>query len=45
MTTEIVAAIIIEELERIGMAGNIPPQEKFLDVYSQVINEGTKVTG
>ncbi len=44
MTTEIVAAIIIEELERIGMAGNIPPQEKFLDVYSQVINEGTKVT-
>lgn len=37
MTTEIVAAIIIEELERIGMAGNVPPDEKFLDVYSQVI--------
>lgn len=45
MTTEIVAAIIIEELERIGMAGNIPAQEKYLDVYSQVINESTKVTG
>ena len=40
MTTEIVAAIIIEELERIGMAGNVPKEEKYLDVYSQVlINE------
>lgn len=43
MTTEIVAAIIIEELERIGMAGNVPPQERFLDVYSQVI-AGTQTT-
>ncbi|MBR4718964.1 MAG: DUF4037 domain-containing protein [Lachnospiraceae bacterium] len=41
MTTEIVAGIIIEELERIGMAGNVPPQERFLDVYSQVINKST----
>ncbi len=37
MTTEIVAAIIIEELERIGMAGNVPKEEKFLDVYSRVL--------
>ena len=37
MTTEIVAAIIIEELEKIGMAGNVPKEEMFLDVYSQVI--------
>ena len=37
MTTEIVAAIIIEELERIGMAGNVPKEEKYLDVYSRVI--------
>ncbi|MCR5357571.1 MAG: DUF4037 domain-containing protein [Lachnospiraceae bacterium] len=37
MTTEIVASIIIEELERIGMAGGVPANEKYLDVYSQVI--------
>ncbi|MCR5421285.1 MAG: DUF4037 domain-containing protein [Lachnospiraceae bacterium] len=37
MTIEIVAAIIIEELEKIGMAGNVAPEEKYLDVYSQVL--------
>ena len=43
MTTEIVAAIIIEELEKIGMAGNVPPGEKYLDVYSRVIGNSTLV--
>ena len=43
MTTEIVAAIIIEELERIGMAGNVPKDEKFLDVYSQVLMNDDKI--
>ena len=42
MTTEIVAAIIIEELERIGMAGNIPKEEKFLDVYSRLLMNDDK---
>ena len=37
MTTEIVAAIIIEELDRIGMTGSVPKEEKFLDVYSQMM--------
>ena len=38
MTTEIVASIIVEELEKIGMAGGVPGSEKYLDVYSQVLN-------
>ncbi len=37
MTIEIVAAIIIEELQKIGMAENVPEDEKYLDVYSRVI--------
>ena len=37
MTTEIVAAIIIEELEKINMTGGVPKEEKYLDVYSQAI--------
>ena len=41
MTTEIVAAIIIEELERIGMAQGVPKEEKYLDVYSRVIYNET----
>ena len=39
MTIEIVAAIIIEELEKAGMTGNIPKEEKFLDVYSRMMIE------
>ncbi|MCR5507708.1 MAG: DUF4037 domain-containing protein [Lachnospiraceae bacterium] len=38
MTTEIVAAIIIEELEKIGMAGNVPKGETYLDVYSRLMD-------
>ena len=38
MTTEIVAAIIIEELNELGMAGGVPAEEKYLDVYSSVIS-------
>ncbi|HCM93029.1 MAG TPA: hypothetical protein DIS78_10745 [Lachnospiraceae bacterium] len=37
MTTEIVAAIIIEELEKLNMTGGVPKEEKFLDVYSRII--------
>ncbi len=37
MTTEIVAAIIIEELEKLDMTGGVPKEEKFLDVYSKII--------
>lgn len=37
MTTEIVAAIIIEELEKLNMTGGVPKEEKFLDVYSKII--------
>ncbi len=43
MTTEIVAAIVIEELQKIGMAGNVPENERFLDVFSQVIGNTTVV--
>ena len=42
MTTEIVASIIVEELEKIGMAGGVPGSEKYLDVYSQVLNSSIK---
>ena len=44
MTTEIVAAIIIEELDKIGMTGNVPKEEKFLDVYSQMMMRGDQRT-
>ena len=37
LTTEIVAAIIIEELEKLDMTGGVPKEEKFLDVYSRSI--------
>ena len=37
LTTEIVAAIIIEELEALGMTAGIPKEEKYLDVYSAVL--------
>lgn len=39
MTTEIVAAIIIEELERLGMTSGVPKEEQYLDVYSQAIGK------
>ena len=37
MTIEIVAAIIIEELQKIGMAENVPEDENYLDVYSRFL--------
>nr|MCR4806919.1 DUF4037 domain-containing protein [Lachnospiraceae bacterium] len=37
LTTEIVAAIIIEELNKLNLAQGIPPEEKYLDVYSRMI--------
>ncbi len=40
LTTEIVAAIIIEELDKLGMTSGVPKEEKYLDVYSRIIGGG-----
>ena len=39
LTTEIVAGIIIEELDKLGMAEGVPKEERFLDAYSRVMSE------